>query len=75
MIEIDLDRNFDDRSEPSLKIAGGFAALKEYMKLLDEFVPHVQDQLLLRMKAKLQAEYSSRGEIDTRHISANVRLK
>lgn len=55
MIEIDLDRALDDAHEPSLPIAGRFTALGQYIEVLEEFVPQIQDQLLVRSKARIEA--------------------
>jgi hypothetical protein len=49
-----VHRLFDDPAFPSLEIAVRFVSLGRYLELLLEFVPHIQDQTLLRFKAEIE---------------------
>ena len=49
-----VHRLFDDPAFPSLEIAVRFVSLRRYLELLLEFVPHMQDQTLVRFKAEIE---------------------
>lgn len=49
-----VHRIFDDPNFPSLEIAVRFLSLQRYHNLLLEFVPHMQDQTLVRFKAEIE---------------------
>lgn len=59
MIDLDIDRLFEDDDFPALGISVRFGAVERYLKLLLEFVPHVQDQTLVRFKAEMDRKSSS----------------
>ena len=54
MIDAYIERLFDDPKFPSLEIAIRFNSLQRYLDLLLEFVPHMQEQTLVRFKADIQ---------------------
>jgi hypothetical protein len=58
MIDLDINRLFEDDDFPALGISVRFGAVERYLKLLLEFVPHVQDQTLVRFKAEMDREAS-----------------
>ena len=51
MINFDLDRVMDDPGWPGLQILTRFSGVRSYLSLLEEYVPLMQDQALLRWKA------------------------
>lgn len=65
MIEIDVERNMNDPDEPSLPAAGRVQSVDEYLEVLDEFMPLIQKQLLIRARARADSERQKRGEIDS----------
>src|SRR3972149_11509353 len=54
MIDTFVERIFDDQKFPSLEIAIRFNSLQRYLDLLLEFVPHMQEQTLVRFKADIE---------------------
>lgn len=59
MIDLDIDRLFEDDDFPALGISVRFGAVERYLKLLMKFVPHIQDQTLVRFKAEMVRNASS----------------
>lgn len=58
MIDLDIDRLIDDEDYPALEISVRFGAVERYLNLLLEFVPHTQDQTLVRFKAEMERKAS-----------------
>src|SRR5712691_11416966 len=58
MIDLDVDRMFDDEDYPGLGVSIRFNAVERYLNLLLEFVPHIQDQTLLRFTAAMERKAS-----------------
>ena len=70
MIELDIDRIMGDPHEPSLPAAGRIIAVEEYLAVLDEFVPLIQNQLAIRANARAESEQKKRGEIDADNVES-----
>ena len=54
MIDTFVEQIIDDPKFPSLEIAIRFNSLQRYLELLLEFVPHMQEQTLVRFKADIE---------------------
>ncbi len=59
MINLDVRRLLDDHAYPSLQISVEFRSVERYLELLSEFVPHIQDQTLVRFMAEIERESST----------------
>jgi hypothetical protein len=58
MIDLDIDRLFADEDYPGLWISVRLGAVERHLGLLTEFVPHIQDQTLIRFKADIERNSS-----------------
>jgi hypothetical protein len=67
MFDFDLDRIFAEPDYPWLRISGTLSAVEEYLKLLDQYVPHISDQTLVRFLAefKKKVAYTHPEDLET----------
>lgn len=76
MIDEYVDRWFEDDDFPALDIAIRFRAVERYFERLVEFVPHIQEQTLIRFKAQMerQAPTLTREdvELEIEHIKSEI---
>lgn len=76
MIDLDIDSLIDDEDYPALGVSVRFNAVERYLNLLLDFVPHIQDQMLLRFKAEIERKASKLSPeefIDElRHIKSEI---
>jgi hypothetical protein len=54
MIEFDVDRTIADDADPGLSVAARFGTLEQYLGVLEEFVPLIQNQISVRTQARLK---------------------
>jgi hypothetical protein len=76
MIDEYVDRWFEDDDFPALSISIRFRAVERFLDRLVEFVPHIQDQTLIRFKAQMEREASTLSrediEIELEHMKSEI---
>ena len=76
MIDEYVDRWFEDDDFPALSISIRFRAVERFLDRLLEFVPHIQDQTLIRFKAQIEREARAFSredlEIELDHIKSEI---
>ena len=77
MIPLDLRRSLQEAAWPGLHIYTRFAGLQRYLELLDEYVPLMQNQALIRWQAEAarQAPPSNHAEWQELVSDLEVRLR
>lgn len=62
MIDVDVERVFNESDYPGLKIAGTFVELEEYLKRLLEMVQFAHDQAIVRFRAEIK--WNAPGDLE-----------
>lgn len=77
MISLDLHRSIQDRCWPGIHIYTRFASLQRYRDLLEEYVPLMHDQALLRWRAEVARNPPPSNVAEQEELFADleVRLK
>lgn len=73
MIDVDIERVFNEADYPGLKIAGTFVELDEYLRKLLEVVPYARDQALVRFQAELRTKAKSLSLDDLKESLAQIK--
>lgn len=58
MIDFDVSRALEDDDYPWLEITRSISAVDQYLKLLNDFLPHITDQTMLRFMAEFEKKLS-----------------
>ena len=64
MVDIRLERLFDDPDFPSLKMASLVGSVSDYQQIVEEFIPVARDQLTVRFRARNRRDYPNLNEDD-----------
>jgi hypothetical protein len=64
MVNIRLERLFDDPDFPSLKMAALVGSVSDYQQIVEEFIPMARDQLTVRFRARNRRDHPNLDEED-----------